>query len=503
MIKHIKLNGYKGIETVELTNLGQINVICGKNNSGKSSILEAIAVRPYNGLGKEVNNELKDLFKPQTQGFSTPNPTQTQNWFNRVIDISVHKKDIWYDSDIKSISEKLRIALSQDPNLGRYSKSNIFKFDTILQNFFAPVIEDYKPFLIPPKRSIAFETAISTNDEIAPTGQGILNRLFFLKNQDLKSTDYEIYKSIYDEFEHITGRHFNIIPKKDNKIELKFNNQKNDWILAKDCGLGLSDVLIILGLINLQKFTTFLIEEPENHLHAEYQKKLLDFFKRQKTKQFILATHSNIFLDPNTVDKIIYTEFNDKVFVSDATSRSVIISALGYSISDNLSSDLIILTEGPTDVPIIREILRWYSLDLEYSIKYWPLGGDVMNKLDLEVLAQDHVVIALIDSDFQSKEIREDFKNNCEQLKIDCFQLERYAIENYLTLDAIKSVYPNQVPNEIVKLNHKRSLKSQLGFNIKSKNHLIIKKMTLKDIENTDLMRFCDEVKKKLKKNVT
>jgi len=72
MINHIKLTGHKGIESVTLFNLGPINVICGKNNSGKSSILEAMAVRNNYGLGKEVDDSLKDLFKPLIQGYSTP-----------------------------------------------------------------------------------------------------------------------------------------------------------------------------------------------------------------------------------------------------------------------------------------------------------------------------------------------------------------------------------------------------------------------------------------------
>ena len=42
MMKEIKLKTYKGIKEVSVTSLGHINVICGKNNSGKSSILEAI-----------------------------------------------------------------------------------------------------------------------------------------------------------------------------------------------------------------------------------------------------------------------------------------------------------------------------------------------------------------------------------------------------------------------------------------------------------------------------
>jgi AAA15 family ATPase/GTPase len=498
MIKHIRLTGYKGISTIQLANLGQINVICGKNNSGKSSILEAMAVRNFNGLGVAIDDSIKELFKPFSRRYSTPVPSQSEMWFNKLIDIASHHKEIWYDSEIKDLTEKLKQAMQQDEYLRTYDNKT-FDFETMLKNLFLSIIEDYKPYLIPPKRSIAFEKPISTDENIAPTGDGIMNKLFFLKNQDIKSNDYKVYMSIYKEFEFITERNFNIFPKKENRIELMFNNKKGEWISSRDCGLGLSDVLIILGLVYLTNCNVYLIEEPENHLHAEYQKRLLDFFRRQKSYQFFLATHSNVFLDPNNVDKIIYTEFHDNVTVSDVTSRSVIISSLGYSISDNLSSDLIILTEGPTDIPILKEILSWKGLDLQYNIKFWPLGGDMMTSLDLAVLAQDHELIAIIDSDFQSKEHREAFIKNCGDLKIDCYQLERYAIENYFSLDAIRSVFGVQVPTEVTKMDNKKSIKKQLGFNIKSKNHQIIRKMSLLDFEGTDLIKYCDVIEAKLR----
>lgn len=502
MIEHIKLNGYKGIESIVLNDLGQINVISGKNNSGKSSILEAMTIRDSYGLGLPVSDTLKTLFKPHSHGYSSPSPTQSNNWFNTIIDIEIQKNTVWYDSDSKSIATSLSVAMKQDKFMGQYD-NGIFNFKSILQSFFSRLVDEYKPFLIPPKRAIAFEVPISTNEKIEPTGEGIINRIFYLKNQDLKSIDYKTYRSIYNEFEFITGRNFNIVPKKDNIIELNFNNDQDEWIPAKNCGLGLSDILIIIGLVNLAKANIYLIEEPENHLHAEYQKKLLDFFRRQKDKQFFLSTHSNIFIDTNIVSKVIYTQFNGKVSISDVTSRSVIISSLGYSISDNLSSDLIILTEGPTDVPIIKEILMWKGIDLLFNIKYWPLGGDVMNKLDLEVLAQDHSLIALIDSDPGSKASREEFKENCDALKIKCFQLKRYAIENYLSIDAIRAIFTSQVPSSLLKIDPKKAIKKQLGFNIKSKNYQIIKRMSPTDFENTDLLEFCNLVEAKLKQNVT
>ncbi|MBE9003654.1 AAA family ATPase [Fortiea sp. LEGE XX443] len=41
---HLQINGYRGLKTVELSQLGQVNIFVGDNNSGKTSILEAISI---------------------------------------------------------------------------------------------------------------------------------------------------------------------------------------------------------------------------------------------------------------------------------------------------------------------------------------------------------------------------------------------------------------------------------------------------------------------------
>ncbi|AEC51607.1 hypothetical protein PNA2_0691 [Pyrococcus sp. NA2] len=49
MIRVITIEGFRGIKRLELSELGQVNVIVGKNNSGKSTVLEALALT----LGRE------------------------------------------------------------------------------------------------------------------------------------------------------------------------------------------------------------------------------------------------------------------------------------------------------------------------------------------------------------------------------------------------------------------------------------------------------------------
>jgi 5S rRNA maturation endonuclease (ribonuclease M5) len=176
--------------------------------------------------------------------------------------------------------------------------------------------------------------------------------------------------------------------------------------------------------------------------------------------------------------------------------------SLGYSVADNLVADMIILIEGPSDIPILQTVLKWMDVLDKYNIKFWPICGDVMSQLDLSVLTEKKNVIALIDFDPGSQKSRRRFTEKCKEYGIECSKLERYSIENYFTLEAIKSVFPD-IPDDVLEIKPDIKVDDQIGFSskgksIKSKNKKIIEKMSLKDIEPTDLFNFCKNLEKKL-----
>jgi predicted ATP-dependent endonuclease of OLD family len=44
IFKDIQIFGFRGFQEIKLSDLGQVNLLVGNNNSGKTSILEAIAI---------------------------------------------------------------------------------------------------------------------------------------------------------------------------------------------------------------------------------------------------------------------------------------------------------------------------------------------------------------------------------------------------------------------------------------------------------------------------
>ena len=510
MFEYLKVKNYKGITSdLELRELGHINVLCGKNNSGKTSILEVIGKHWQDSekfaLGKKINkDELVGPFNRQAVQKNT-NVHENQEWFAKYCDESIKKEAILYtdtiDDHINDMSDY------QKNFIYRHSGAMFdFNFNHILVNFFADLEGKYNPMLIPPKRSINYSPAVTVLKDryYKNNGEYVANLLFDLKSKDPGASEVETYNKIDNAFETITGCSFSISMSqvREHELLLSFNipNNIKQWVSGDAAGLGLSDVLVLVTFIIASDSTLILIEEPENHLHPEMQRKFLHFIKTIKDKQFIISTHSNVFLDPYVVDKIFFVEYEGGVKVTDKTSKSEMLYNIGYSVADNLVSDMLLLVEGPTDIPVFHAIFDWMGLEEKYNIRLWPLGGDIMSYLDLSVFTERNNVFAVIDSDPPSHKIRKKFQEKCEEYKIPCRTLERYAIENYFTLDAIKKVLPD-IPEDILKLEPDQKVEKQLGINIKNNNTKIIKNMSLDDVVGTDLYDICIDFRTYLKEN--
>lgn len=499
MIKALKLKGHKGIKEVNIIDLEHINVLSGKNNSGKSSILEAVKEKTKCSLGilfQEENLEtLAQIYRPLIHT-SSPSPDQILNTFRQFI--KKHSGEYLYKDYVANYVNEFS-ELFKEINHTNYG--NNYSFDKFFSLVTSKEEDHFKPCLIDPKRKIGAITNIDTAAKLSTNGDNLLNDLFFLKNQEPYSREYKNYVSIFDNFKQITdGAQFNILPDKENKIRLQFRIDKCEGLIdADNCGLGLREVLLIVSFVFNPEFGFIQIEEPENHLHPEYQRKLLRFIDSATDKQFLISTHSNIFLDTSYVDKVFLTYFNGQVCIEERTNKTKILNELGYSPSDNLISDLIILTEGPTDFPVIEEFLKKIEGVSGYAIKFWPLGGDIMSQVDLSVLKENSNLIALIDNDPGSKTHRGKFKKHCKSLDIECFQLKRYALENYFSIKAIRDVFQTQIPKDIAGIKPDEKVESQIGINIKNNSRKIARQMDIEEIKNTDLYEFLIRVETILK----
>jgi Uncharacterized conserved protein len=503
-IQHLYVNKDPIIKDQWLHNLGKINALTGKNSSGKTTILKAILKKPIGGADFFINKDLFDRIKASF----TRNSAEAYflNWLDLVQERLVGK--IISANNIQEITEVLTTS-QNDSSLRRYNIIDQLNRVTMqLIEFYSPEV---KPILLSPKRRLSHYADAQANESLDEEAQNALSRLFFLKNQPLYESSHNLYEKIFDSFLEITGYKFDIELKiKSTTIQLRFKKGSGGWILAQDEGQGLSEILTMVLYALDGEFNLILIEEPENHLHPDFQKRMLSFLNTVEDRQFILSTHSTIFLNTSLTNKIYLARFkDDKIYIDDKTSRVEIFSEIGFWGTDNIVSDAIIITEGKNDHILMDYIFKhWYNIANTFSVSYVFLSGSMMAFFDPTPFAQLRNVFVLLDKDTKDKKPRDKFIKRCKSQNIFPTVLKRYSIENYYSFKGIKVVFKDLIKHQIIEIHKDIPLWEQLADadhskqwwegEVKSPQKMlpILKNMELKDIEGTDLDEFCKKIKK-------
>lgn len=491
MLTHVRVAGEGILGDLELEGLAPITVVCGPNNSGKSTLLRALSRANALSPGAALSDGQLDRIAGNTatqHGWRGGQDRARENGIYRsLVGEVAATRPRWFQNDAPHFSTALEQVCKSHPLLARWA----FGVPAVQKAFAEALAVDVKPVVIPPKRTLETEAGISPGQGVSADGRGLLNVLFKARNQPGDSPEYQLFAEIARAFADIShGFQFGIFLDSGGLLSLHFSKDNGQWIPAPACGLGLQDLLVLLYFALAPGYTFVCVEEPESHLHPDLQRRLLVFL-RSVDRQFVLTTHSNVFLNNALVDRVLVTSCqDDRIHVRDATSRASLLDDLGYSVADNLVSDLVILVEGPSDVPVIEELLVKLKVPGRFEVKIWPLGGDIMDQLDLGVLAQGYRLQALLDKDPGSSKVRTRFVRKCEKLGIPVHILTRYAIENYFSVRALRAVFGSQIPAHVTDVDPRKKLDSQIGLNVKSNSRRVARAMTLTELEGTDLLEF-------------
>lgn len=340
-----------------------INVLVGRNNSGKSTIVKSLAACQYSHLLR-----LSDKRKNASSGTITITFDEVADYLGG-ISPTKHVRNLSnntgaFDRAVAQIQELSQV----DP-----------------ENFIQPYLAHRK---VP---NFNEDTRESASTRVDITLQNLTARLATVSNSAHPS--YNLYKDACDE---ILGFHVTNIPSPNGQEPGVFTST-GEKIPLTAMGDGVAMIVGFLVSLATAENKLFLIEEPENDLHPAALKKLLNLIiKSSEKNQFIVSTHSNIVL--RTLGQFRQTKifkltgkFEDRTFesvgheVTNIEERLDILNDLGYDFYDDESYNSWVIFEESSAERIVREFLiPWFTPSLSGKVRTFSARGvtEVRKKFD-------------------------------------------------------------------------------------------------------------------------
>ncbi len=219
-----------------------------------------------------------------------------------------------------------------------------------------------------------------------------------------------------------------------------------------NAGTGMHQVLLLLSFFYARPVSIFLLDEPDAHLHFILQREILDRIKliaKSRSCQLIIATHSEVLLNDTDPEQII-SLIKKPIRLSHITQRDQLREALKKINSVDLlrASQVngVLYVESESDYKILRE---WAKILGHPAIKFLEtpfvhaLGGRSLKEAKEHLFAlqsayPDILGLCILDGDN-----RDESEEEVTRRGLHILRWKRYEIENYLLRPEVIKRYIN------------------------------------------------------------
>lgn len=428
-VKKIDVVNYKCFSNIHIDNIKPINIIIGKNNIGKSSVLDIIegiyGSRTINIntkiiLTKEMDEDvISRVFQKNTSGGTIGGNHYEfgKKYIGRDISF-IRKPDS--SNQIPDDFEKY------NPNL------TISQIDYWSRVAHSIKIDSKVTKRISAERNI-FPEDNDDNMIVDSNGNGITRIITNYLNRS-KYNENLVKHDLLQNLNKIMGEDANftevvtqqIDSDEGTKWEIYLREEGKGRIPLSESGSGLKTILMVLVFtilipnVDHKKISQyiFLFEELENNLHPSLQRRLLKYIENltEEGALFFLTTHSNVTLDAyqnSDITNIIHLQKEESqvnlINITNKIQKNSILNDLGIKASDLLQSNGIIWVEGPSDRVYINNWIKIHKKaniieGKDYQCVFY--GGRLLSNLSLEdenelvnLMSVNRNAIIVLDSD--------------------------------------------------------------------------------------------------------
>lgn len=384
MITKLTLRNFKSVseQTYEFT---QFDLLVGRNNSGKSTVLQALAIWQFcvdefhrskrsgsTGIQVVLPNftalpvpEFNLLWKDRTDRYwPSINGKKKQEYILIGIDVE------WRQATGETASFGVELRYHSSQTIYAIPSGGWRKFHDCEQRGDLPRIAYVPPFSgLEPTEKWLDVAPIRQQVGKGQPGSVLRNLLLRVCPPPSRGADGRVAKGYtappdWKELADIVKRWFSVEihepgydSAKDVYITVEYRQNDKDFDIIAG-GSGFHQTLTLLAFLYGYRPTTILLDEPDAHLHVNLQREILDFFQRKAVEtntQFLIATHAEEFVRGVNAGQIV--SLLDQVPKRVKSAPEVLRAMAEVSneeIARLLASPYILYVEGESDERILR-----------------------------------------------------------------------------------------------------------------------------------------------------
>jgi predicted ATPase len=473
MISKLILRKFKRFDE-ETFLFNNFDLIVGTNNSGKSTVLQSLAIWQYCvdqfsytgkrgkvGIQIVLPNftalpvpEFNLLWKDRTDRRYQGNPEKHGKRDQIYIPIEI---DVYWKND-NGIEKNFCVQLSYGSPQTLYARplNGWDEFYQLNETGEMPHIIYVPPFSgLEPDEEFREEGNVRQQIGKAQPGSVLRNLLYRVSSDDwvkIKNCisawfNVELQEPKYD-------RRF------DPKITVEYKANKKSYDIISG-GSGFHQILTLLAFMyGWKRTTTILFDEPDAHLHVNLQRQILDYLKKNTHFQFLIATHSEVFIEKVEIDSIISLLSGKPLRVP--SSREIIaalddVDNIDVVRTQDKDHQFILYLEGEDDNRILSAWATTLNKGDVYQ-RFYPYFMRGSTKKAMMDKANSHYVALKKFVPYLKQAILVDYDNDAVALnppsdQAVCNEWKRKNIDNYLLVpDAWKRAVENKGDNNITGL---------------------------------------------------
>lgn len=481
-INSISIKNYKLFENITLSELKLVNVIIGKNNSGKSSLIDAISAvydaQNYKNIKKYLGEIIgtATITKEMIDSIFSSYALVDNRWNRTVYSDRVIGKEIGFNITLNTLGggNRIRTAVNTTDQLinqtRNYWDGPMSMISTELSNCVFRRLGA--------ERNIVPETA--EFKELSTTGEGassLIRKYLIESGMDESLIEEKLLNELNDIF-YPDGKFSSVriqqIDIEKNLWEVFLQEEEKQRIPLSQMGSGLKTIILVLLNLHIVPHISqgssyvFAFEEIENNLHPALQRRLFEYvydFSIRNKKIIYLTTHShvaiNCFCDKDQASVYHIKKANGRATVDRIETyidKAEILADLDVKASDLLQSNGIIWVEGPSDRVYVKKWLDLFTDNKfvegkDYQFLYY--GGRLLAQYSVEdndklvsILTTNRNAAIILDSDKKNRQTpinatKKRIVGKFSEMKMFAWVTKGKEIENYLPVEAIREHVKN------------------------------------------------------------